>query len=105
MCSSDLSLAESFLAGVDVICLDPMFPQRDKSAAVKKEMVLFQALLETDASPDAADQLLAWALLQDVARVVVKRPVRAPHLGETQPSHAVSGKAVRFDVYVKRALR
>lgn len=100
-----LSLAEGTLAGVDVICLDPMFPQREKSAAVKKDMALFQSLLEADTSPIAADQLLEWALLQDVARVVVKRPVRAPFLNAVAPSHAVSGKAVRFDVYVKRALR
>ncbi len=99
------SLDQGALADVDVICLDPMFPQREKSAAVKKEMALFQALLEADASPEAAGQLLQWALLQDVARVVVKRPVRAPFLGGVEPSHAVSGKAVRFDVYVKRALR
>ena len=99
------SLGQGVLADVEVICLDPMFPQREKSAAVKKEMALFQALLEADASPQAADQLLRWALLQDVARVVVKRPVRAPFLGELEPSHTVSGKAVRFDVYVKRALR
>ena len=99
-----LSLDSDVLAAVDVVCLDPMFPPREKSAAVKKEMALFQALLEGDATPEAADQLLQWALLQDVARVVVKRPIRAPSLGELKPSHQVSGKAVRFDVYVKRAL-
>jgi 16S rRNA (guanine1516-N2)-methyltransferase len=100
-----LSVDSSTLAAVDVICLDPMFPQREKSAAVKKEMALFQALLEGDANPEAADELLQWALKQEVARVVVKRPARAPALGRLEPSHNVSGKAVRFDVYVKRALR
>jgi 16S rRNA (guanine1516-N2)-methyltransferase len=94
----------SVLATVDVICLDPMFPQRGKSAAVKKEMALFQALLESNINPEAADELLQWALQQDVARVVVKRPARAPSLGRLEPSHNVTGKAVRFDVYVKRAL-
>ena len=99
-----LSLDPEALAAVDVLYLDPMFPSREKSAAVKKEMALFQALLERNAAQETADQLLQWALLQDVARVVVKRPVRAPSLGGLKPSHKVSGKAVRFDVYVKRAL-
>jgi len=88
----------------DVIYLDPMFPQRDKSAAVKKEMALFQLLLEAGDAADDAGQLLLWALQQDVARVVVKRPPRAPSLAERQPSHTVAGKAVRYDVYVRRAL-
>lgn len=89
---------------VDVIYLDPMFPQRDKSAAVKKEMALFQRLLETADAEADADQLLLWALQQNVARVVVKRPPRAPRLAMRQPSHSVGGKAVRYDVYVHRGL-
>jgi 16S rRNA (guanine1516-N2)-methyltransferase len=89
---------------IDVIYLDPMFPQRDKSAAVKKEMALFQLLLETGDAADDADRLLLWALQRDVARVVVKRPPRAPCLAERQPSHSVAGKAVRYDVYVRRSL-
>jgi len=96
--------SESTLQGVDVIYLDPMFPVRGKSASVKKEMALFQELLEVgDASPDG-DALLLWSLERDVARVVVKRPVKAPVLAQRKPSHVISGKAVRYDVYVKHAL-
>ena len=90
-------------AAVDVIYLDPMFPSRRKSAAVKKEMVLFQTLLESDDANDSVE-LLDWALSQNVARVVVKRPAKAPQLGPKSPSHCISGKAVRFDVYVLRKL-
>jgi 16S rRNA (guanine1516-N2)-methyltransferase len=45
-----------------------------------------------------------WALQQDVARVVVKRPPRAQVLAGRQPSHNIAGKAVRYDVYVLRGL-
>jgi 16S rRNA (guanine1516-N2)-methyltransferase len=48
------------LSDIDVVYLDPMFPERGKSAAVKKEMALFQSLLE--GSGRDADQLLLWAL-------------------------------------------
>ena len=92
------------LQGVEVIYLDPMFPPRAKSAAVKKEMALFQLLLDHDPCAQDADELLLWALQQDVARVVVKRPPRAPSLAQRQPSHCISGKAVRYDVYVRRKL-
>lgn len=100
--------ARDYVAGeripADVIYLDPMFPPRDKSAAVKKEMALLQLLLDCEgAQLDAAD-LLAWALQQDVARVVVKRPARAEPVAGASPSHHITGKAVRFDVYVRRPL-
>lgn len=96
------------IGGIDVFdtspAIDPMFPPRDKSAAVKKEMALLQWLLESETGQSDAAQLLAWALEQDVARVVVKRPARAQPLAGAAPSHCLQGKAVRFDVYVRRSL-
>ena len=92
------------IVGIDVIYLDPMFPPRSKSAAVKKEMALFQHLLEDVTDPYDADALLQWALQQAAARVVVKRPARAPALAALQPSHCIVGKSVRYDVYVRRKL-
>ncbi|WP_350142864.1 class I SAM-dependent methyltransferase [Haliea sp.] len=87
----------------DVIYQDPMFPPREKSAAVKKEMALFQALFSRPGALGDADALLAWALRAPVARVVVKRPLKADPLAGRTPSHAIRGKAVRYDVYVVSA--
>jgi len=88
-----------------VIYLDPMFPDRGHSAAVKKELAVLQALHGDNATIDQSksatdEQLLEWALAQSTPRVVVKRPLRAAPLSGKAPSHAVAGKAVRFDVYV-----
>jgi 16S rRNA (guanine1516-N2)-methyltransferase len=103
LCEGDVRELQLESHAVDVVCLDPMYPRRNKSAAVKKEMVLFQSLLANNAADDA-DSLLHWALEQDVARVVVKRPPKSPHLAAVQPSHSIVGKAVRYDVYVRRKL-
>ena len=84
-----------------VIYLDPMFPERGKSAQVNKAMQAFQQLVGGD--PDA-DDLLFLALAAASHRVVVKRPARAPWLGNEKPSHSLEGKAVRFDVYGLRRL-
>jgi 16S rRNA (guanine1516-N2)-methyltransferase len=81
----------------DVVYLDPMFPHRKKSAAVKKEMRLFQQLLGPDQD---ADLLLAPALNLAKKRVVVKRPAGAPYLAEQKPDIELKGKANRFDVYL-----
>jgi len=82
----------------DVIYLDPMFPERKKSAAIKKEAAMLQRLSHPQ---DDAEALWEWAWQQPVARIVVKRPLRAPVLGRQRPSHALTGKAVRFDVFVR----
>ena len=81
----------------DVIYLDPMFPHRKKSAAVKKEMRLFQQLLGAD--PDS-DALLAPARTLAKTRVVVKRPANASHLANRKPQATVSSKKHRFDIYL-----
>jgi 16S rRNA (guanine1516-N2)-methyltransferase len=81
----------------DVVYLDPMFPHRKKSAAVKKEMRLFQQLLGSD---DDADLLLEPALTLAKKRVVVKRPSGAPFLANKKPHIEMLGKANRFDVYL-----
>jgi len=81
----------------EVIYLDPMFPERKKSALVKKEMRLFKRLVGDDAD---ADGLLQSALEAPVKRVVVKRPKGAPHLNDEAPHHQIQGKKFRFDVYL-----
>ncbi|MDQ7049525.1 MAG: class I SAM-dependent methyltransferase [Enterobacterales bacterium] len=81
----------------DLIYLDPMFPERKKSALVKKEMRLFKRLVGDD---DDADELLLKSLASGVKRVVVKRPKGAPCLADKKPSHEIKAKKFRYDVYL-----
>lgn len=87
---------------VDVVYLDPMYPHRDKSALVKKEMRVFQSLVGADLD---ADGLLAPALALASKRVVVKRPDYAEDLDGVKPSTVIETKKNRFDVYVKAAMK
>lgn len=82
------------------IYLDPMFPHRDKSAAVKKDMQMLQQLVGAD--PDS-DGLLAQAIALATHRVVVKRPAKAPYLAGVAPHSQVTSKKHRFDIYIKQA--
>ncbi|WP_019626983.1 class I SAM-dependent methyltransferase [Thioalkalivibrio sp. ALJT] len=77
---------------------DPMFPPRNKRAAVKKDMQLIQALMHDSADPDA-EQTLSTLRANVARRVIVKRPAHAPALGPEAPQAAVQGKSVRFDIY------
>ena len=88
----------------EVIFLDPMFPEKKKKAAVKKEMQILQQLLADTRESDIDRQkqesdLLDIALAKAVNRVVVKRPRHAPHLAGKVPSYCLEGKSTRFDIY------
>ena len=79
----------------DVVYLDPMFPERRKSAAVKKK---FQLIHHLEAPCQDEDALLAAAISAAPRKVVVKRPAKGPNLAGVKPSHSLAGKAVRYDV-------
>ncbi len=85
----------------DVIYLDPMYPERQKSAKVKKQMQAFHTVIGSDSD---ASELLQLSLKRAVHRVVVKRSLKAPCLKGPAPSYALTGKSTRFDVYALRKL-
>lgn len=85
----------------DVVYLDPMFPERNKSAQVRKEMQALQQIVGTDGD---ADTLLEPALAAARYRVVVKRARQASSLGGRPPAFTVAGRSTRFDVYALRRL-
>ena len=89
------------LTAPDVIYYDPMFPERDSSAQVKKEMVLFKQLIGAD--QDSLD-FLATAVGIATQRVVVKRPHDAEPLALPEQgierSHFIDGGMCRFDCYL-----
>jgi 16S rRNA (guanine1516-N2)-methyltransferase len=74
-----------------------MFPQRSKSAKVKKDLQALQFLIGQD--PDTTE-LFEMAMLVATKRVVVKRPRKSPTLTNLKPSHTIEGSTIRFDVYL-----
>ncbi|MCK3654830.1 16S rRNA (guanine(1516)-N(2))-methyltransferase [Pasteurellaceae bacterium Macca] len=82
---------------VDVVYLDPMYPHKQKSALVKKEMRVFQHLVGADLD---ADDFFLPAKALATKRVVVKRPDYAPFLAMQKPDFSQTTKNHRFDVYL-----
>lgn len=81
----------------DVVHLDPMYPHRGKDALPQKEMQILRELCGADAD---ADGLLEPALAACRRRVVVKRPLHAPHLDSRNPHFQLTGTQARYDVYL-----
>ncbi len=94
-------LAQQPAESVPVVYLDPMFPERGKSAKVKKEMVAFHQLVGSD---EDADALLEPAYAACYYRTVVKRPRLAPFLADKKPALSLEGKSGRFDIYTKHGV-
>ncbi len=81
----------------DVILLDPMFPERQKSALVKKKLQVIQKL--EIPCVDEREILLA-AINAGPKKLIIKRPPKGPYLAGLKPDHSTAGKAVRFDCIV-----
>ncbi|MCL4160646.1 UNVERIFIED_CONTAM: hypothetical protein GTU68_062388 [Idotea baltica] len=84
----------------DVIYFDPMFPTRNKTAQVKKEMQFFHDIVGDD---DDSESVLLLALSKAEKRIVVKRPRLAEKLTESlEPAFQITGKSTRYDIYLPK---
>jgi 16S rRNA (guanine1516-N2)-methyltransferase len=81
----------------DVVYIDPMHPERHKSALVKKEMQVLQQIIGPD---NDALALIQLAITRAKQRVVVKWPQKAKSL--LPATCSIEGKTVRFDIYCAR---
>ena len=79
---------------LDVILLDPMFPERKKSGLVKKK---FQLLHDLERPCEDEEALLKAAISVGPSRIVIKRPLKGPYLCGIRPDFSLSGKSVRYD--------
>lgn len=89
--------ADTFCRKPDVIYLDPMFPERTKSAAVKKK---FQLLHHLEHPCENEEELLSTAMNIRPRKIVVKRMAKGPFLAGKKPSYSIKGKSIRYDCYV-----
>lgn len=79
------------------VYLDPMYPHREDSALNRQSMRIIRTLVGDDQD---SGELLTLAVAHATNRVVVKRPRLAPPLTEGAPSHIISMKNSRFDIYL-----
>ena len=79
---------------VDIVLLDPMFPERQKSALVKKK---FQLLQQLELPCHDEKSLLDGAMSVSPRRILIKRPLKGPYLAGVKPDYSLKGKAIRID--------
>ena len=85
----------------EVVLIDPMHPPRGNTALVKQEMRLLREVVGDDSD---SVELMRVALVRATKRVVLKWPLRAePMAGIRAPSHSITGKSTRYDVFMTAA--
>lgn len=99
--SQEMQMNDIAIPLADVIYMDPMYPERKKSALVKKELRIIRNLVGADLDNEL---LLKNALASGVPRVVVKRPKGAEFVADLKPSHSVESPNTRFDVYLQHSV-
>lgn len=94
------SIKKMGLLGItpDVVLLDPMFPQRQKSGLVKKK---FQLIHHLEKPCEDEEELLKAAIDTKAKKIVVKRPAKGPNLSGIKPSYVIEGKTIRYDCIVR----
>ena len=81
----------------DLVLLDPMFPQRQKSGLIKKKFQLLH-LLEQPCQDE--EELLEAALACSPRKIVIKRPAKGPCLAGRKPSYSLRGGSIRYDCLI-----
>ena len=82
----------------EAILIDPMHPERKKTALVKLELRQVREIVGTD--DDAAD-IVRLAIAHARKRVVLKWPAKADPLeGIQKCTHQITGKTTRYDVFM-----
>lgn len=94
---NSIELLASQVDKVDLIYLDPMFPERQKSGLINKKMQLIQKM---ELPCDEEEALFAAAIGARPEKIIVKRPLKSPCLANKKPNHTLSGKAIRYDCYI-----
>ena len=98
ICADSIDEMKNISFTPDVVLLDPMFPERQKSALVKNKLQVIQKLEMP--CINEADMLIS-AVNTKPQKLIVKRPPKGPYLANVKPDYSITGKAVRFDCIVK----
>lgn len=93
----DWSIEGNDVRPPDIILLDPMFPERQKSGLVKKK---FQLIHNLECPCSDEKEMLEAAMAARPQKIIIKRPLKGPYLAGIKPSYSLAGKSIRYDCII-----
>jgi 16S rRNA (guanine1516-N2)-methyltransferase len=84
---------------VDVIYLDPMYPEPKKNVLRSGNIALIKDILQIEMIEDCGDNIFFEFKENDYKKIVLKRPIKSDLL-DNKFNYQIKGKSTRFDVYI-----
>jgi 16S rRNA (guanine1516-N2)-methyltransferase len=84
---------------VDVIYLDPMYPEPKKNVLRSGNIALIKDILQIEMIKDHGDNIFFEFKENDYKKIVLKRPIKSD-LVDNKFNYQIKGKSTRFDVYI-----
>lgn len=82
---------------VDLIYLDPMFPNDSYKGAVNKNMQILHQFINPPTFDDEMN--LFSSAMSQCQTLIIKRPISAPHFANMFPTQSMNNDVIRFDKY------
>lgn len=84
---------------VDIIYIDPMFPNNSYKSLVNKNMQVLHVFI---APPSIKDEIKLFnAAIAHCEQLIIKRPISAPNFANINPTQSINNNVIRFDKYEK----
>ena len=84
---------------IDLIYLDPMYPDSKKNTSRSGSMNNIKDILEIEAIINLEDQIFFDFKKEQFNKIVLKRPIKSKIIDQNL-NYQVKGKSTRFDVYI-----
>ena len=84
---------------VDVIYLDPMYPEPKKNILRSGNIALIKDILQIEMIEDCGDNIFFEFKENNYKKIVLKRPIKSDLL-DNKFNYQIKGKSTRFDVYI-----
>lgn len=97
MASTVNSEGNVYVSKPDLIYLDPMFPERQKSSKIKKK---FQLLHKLERPAMDGEEMVTAALAVNPKKILIKRPMKSEILGGRTPEFSYKGTSIRYDCFM-----
>jgi 16S rRNA (guanine1516-N2)-methyltransferase len=84
---------------IDLIYLDPMYPDNKKNALRSGNMNDIKNILDIEMIDNLEDQIFFDFKKEQFNKIVLKRPIKSKIIDQNL-NYQVKGKSTRFDVYI-----
>ena len=93
---NSIELLSEHMPDLNLIYLDPMFPESRKSGLTNKKLQLIRKM---EPPCFEEEKLFEAAIKAAPDKVIVKRPLKSDYLAGKSPNYSLNGKAIRYDCY------